>query len=353
MKRITILLGLGLLCHASAIAQPSHFASVTTEGLWNTTTGIANWVNILTTDSSFSLPWKTSLSVEFLSINNLRMQQGKSGVADNLHLFSAIEDAPETLSLMTLGLERSFAEGKFMLFAGIRHLGRDYFTSAWNSLFTSAMNALYPTISTNFVVADAPCAAMALHAEWHPTERWSLKASLYDGVASQEWRELFVVNPHRDGVFAIGELSYSGDDNGLWGTYNIGATYGYAPTLAGLENGDHQKVRRASVWMLAEQPIIRGLGDRELCMLLHGAWAPKGDCDLYGGVGILCREFLFEGDYIGIMASRGFYTGGHETQIEMTYAIPYKYGTIQPALHRVHSSVGNFTVGMLKVVVEL
>lgn len=344
-----------LLATTSLRAQESatHSLSITTEGLWNTTTGIANWVNLLSSQSDFPLPLELSLNVELLAVNNMRMEQGKSGVADNLHLFSAIEDSPSTLALMTFGLSRTFAEGELLLFAGIRNLGCDYFTSPWNSVFTSAMNGLFPSISTNFAVADAPNAAMALHAEWHPTQRWSVKMSLYDGVASQLWNELFSVNLRRDGVFAIGEISYAGEDEELLGNYSLGATYGYAPTVATLSRGATSKSSRGSVWMLAEQPVARWASGREVCVMFHGGWAPQSDCDAYGALALLCRSLLREGDYIGLMASRGLYEGGHETQLEVTYSLPYKYGTLQPALHRVFAANGSYTIAMMKLIVEL
>lgn len=353
MKRIAILLGLGLLCHSGATAQPSHSSTITTEGFVNTTTGIANWVNLLSFESEFSLPFELELELELLAVNNLRMAQGKSGVADNLHLFSAIEDTPSTLALMTFGMERGFLDGGLSLFVGIRNLGRDYFTSPWNSVFTSAMNGLFPSIATNFAVADAPKAAMALHAEWRPSERWGAKLTIYDGVASELWNELFRLNLRRDGVFSIGQVSYTGPKGSWWGCYNLGFTYGYAPSAYTLSRGKSDKSSRGSVWLLAEQPLYRFSSERELYMILHGAWAPKSDCDLYGGGALLCRGFIQDGDYIGIMGSRGLYVGGHETLLEVTYSYPFAYGKIQPALHRVHAARGSYTIAMLKLVVEL
>lgn len=333
--------------------DPIPTITLTTEGLWNATTGVANWVNLLNLDYEFGLWHNGSFTLEMLAVANLRMEQGKSGVADNLHIFSAIEDSPSTLALMTFGVGQRVADDKVLLFAGIRNLGRDYFTSPWNSIFTSAMNGLFPSISTTFAVADAPNAAMALHAEWHPTSRWSTKFSLYDGVASDRWGELFRVNLGRDGIFAIGEVGYTGHSEGYIGTYNIGATFGHAPTASEVQRGGEKKVSRASMWLLAEQPLYRWEGDRELQMIIHAAWAPKSDCDTYGSLAFVCRSLAIEGDYVGIMAARSLYQGGDETQLEVTYSYPYKYGSIQPAVHRVHSAHGNYNIAMLKLIFEI
>lgn len=357
MKRIIFFVAALLLGAASLDAHtegtPSHSITITTEGLWNATTGIANWVNLLESDTQIALPFGLDFDLELLAIGNLRMDQGKSGVADNLHLFSAIEDSPSTLALLTFGLEKRLWNDRWMLYVGVRHMGNDYFNSTWNSVFTSAMNALFPSIATNFVVPDAPKAAMAIHAEWQPNQNWHAKLSIYDGVASQLWSELFSLNIRRDGIFTISQAGYSGNKGSLLGTYNIGATYGYAPTVATLAHGERSKSSRASAWMLAEQPLYLWPQGRELYLVLHGAWAPKSDCDTYMGGALVCHSFLLEDDYIGLMLSRGNYGNDHETQVELTYSLPYKYGTLQPALHRVHSSVGNYTIGMLKLTLEL
>jgi hypothetical protein len=327
--------------------------TLTTEGLWNSTTGVANWVNLLNVDYTIGLWRDGSLDLDLLAVANLRMEQGKGGVADNLHIFSAIEDSPSTLALMTFGVGQRLLNDHLYLFAGIRNLGKDYFTTPWNSIFTASMNGLFPSIATTFAVADAPNAAMALHAEWHPSKGWYTKLSLYDGVASQRWDELFRLNIRRDGVFAIGEVGFSGGGKGLWGNYNIGASYGYAPTVAELMEGGHSKSSRASMWFLAEQPIFRRSNGGELCVILHGAWAPQSDCDTYGSLAFVCSHLAFEGDYVGLLASRSLYRGGRETQVEVTYSYPYRYGTIQPAVHRVHSTLGNYTIAVVKLIVEI
>lgn len=331
--------------------EPS--VALTTEGLWNTTTGVANWVTLLNVDYEFGLWREGSLCVDLLAVANLRQELGKSGVADNLHLFSAIEDSPSTLALMTFGLNQRLADGKVTLFAGIRNLGKDYFTSPWNSVFTSAMNGLFPTISTNFVVADAPKSAMALHAEWHPTSCWSMKLTIYDGVASERWSDLFRVNLRRDGIFMIGVLGYTGSEEDYLGTYNIGASFGYAPTLTTFESGARHKTSRASLWALVEQPLIRWSSHKKLYMLFHGAWAPKSDCDLYGGSALVCSSIFRKDDYIGLLLARGLYLSGYETQMEITYSLPIGHFVIQPALHRVFADHGRYTVAMMKLTLTI
>lgn len=348
---ISLLLPLSIAPLAAQESEPA--VVVTTEGLWNTTTGVANWVTLLDVDYEFGLWQGASFRLDLLAVANLRQEQHKSGVADNLHIFSAIEDSPSTLSLMTFGIGQHLHDGQWRLFFGIRDLGKDYFTTPWNAIFTSSMNGLYPSISTNFVVADAPNAAMALHAEWHPTKRWAAKLSLYDGVASSEWNELFRLNISRDGLFAIGEVGYSGPDNSFAGNYRLGATFGYAPTAEELAAGGHHKSRRASLWFLGEQPLYKGFGGRAVEMVLHAAWAPQSDCHLYGAAAVVCKGVLSSADHFGLLLGRGLYKSGYETLLELTYSYRWHSLTLQPAIHRVFASVGRATVAMLKLTVEL
>lgn len=359
-KTTLLLLLLALTLHilplsAQTDGQNTSTPSVTftTEGLWNNTSGVANWVSLLNVDYEFSLWSGGSMWLDLLAVANVRQSDGKSGVADNLHIFSAIEDSPSTLALMGLGLSQRLLDGEITLSAGIRNLNKDYFTTPWNSLFTSALNGLFPSISTNFVVADAPLSAMALHGEWHPTQRWSLKASIYDGVASDKWNELFRLNIGRDGIFTIAELGYTGPEGSYVGNYRLGGTFGYAPTAAAFELGSHHKSRRASLWALAEQPLYHTPKGREMTLLLHGAWAPKSLCSRYGAVGLLCRRMFLSEDYVGIQLSRSLYEGGDESHIELTYTAPIGYCKIQPAIHRVHSSHGRFTITMVKLILEI
>ncbi len=357
MKRATLLcLLLAALTpslHSQSSAHNTPAVVFTTEGLWNTTSGVANWVNLLNVDYEFALWRGGHLSLDLLAIANLRAEQGKSGVADHLHLFSAIEDTPSTLALMAFGVGQELMEGRLMVWGGVRNLAKDYFTTPWNSVFTSAMNGLFPTIANNFVVADPPAAAFALHTEWRPLEGLDIKASLYDGVASDKWGEIFRLNIRRDGVFAIGEVSYHGEEGSYVGGYHLGGTFGFAPLSGTLERGSHHKSRRASMWALVEQPIYIWEGGSELRLVAQGGWAPASDCDLYGEVGFVCSNLFLAADYAGCQLSRCLCTMGGETHLELTYSLPWHLGTIQPALHRVWTTHNSTTLAMVKVIIEI
>lgn len=357
MKRIlllcVLLAALTPTLHSQTTLHNHPSVVLTSEGLWNTSSGVANWVNLLDVNYNFALWEGASLSLDLLAIANLRAEQGKSGVADHLHLFSAIEDTPSTLALLALGMGQKFLDERLEVWLGVRNLSKDYFDTPWNSIFTSAMNGLFPTIAGNFAVADPPASAMALHTEWHPFEGFALKASLYDGVASDKWADIFRLNIHRDGFFSIGEVSYQGRDGSYVGNYHLGATFGFAPLASTLERGSHHKSHHASTWILIEQPLYIWGGGNELELMVQGGWAPKSDCKWYGEAGLICRSLFVESDYIGTQISRSICTLGGETHLEFTYSLPFSLGTLQPAIHRVWAAENTSTLAMLKVVIEI
>ena len=355
MMKKTLLTAILLATILAAPAAEKRTPSITytTEGLWNTTSGHANWINILNASHEFTLWRGGSLDIDLLAVNNLRDSQGKGSVADDLHIFSAIEDESVELSLFEFGITHHF--GASILSIGVRNVNKDYFTSPWNSIFTSSVGGLYPSLSDNFPISDSPLSAMCLHSELFLTKRLVWKSSLYNGVASNKWDEVFNVRPKRDGVFSITEFSYTGPEGTYWGNYHLGIAYGHTPLPEEVRSGGgkHKKYNRESMWILVEQPLyISHTDNHQLTMLLHGGWAPKSSCELYGAVGLIWRGILSEQDYVGLLYDRSLYSTGYETEIEFTYAYPTRFGTIQPALHRVFTHTSAYTIAMAKVVFD-
>ena len=324
----------------------------TTSFLWNTTNGKANWINILNAYHSLDLWRGGSFGIDLLAANNLRNSQGKGGVADNLNIFSAIEDESVALSLFEFGLRQDF--GMSNVFLGVRNVNKDYFTSPWNSIFTSSVGGLFPTIAANFPISDSPRSAMCLHSELYFTKRLTLKSSLYNGVASEKWSEVFNIRPRRDGIIAINELSYVGDEGSYVGSYHLGYSYGHTPLPEEQRDAEEplKKVSRSALWVLVEQPLYLAPTGSQLTLLLHGGWSPESVCDWYGAVGVLWRGLVFEGDYIGLLYDRSLYTSGYETELELTYSYPAPFGIIQPALHRVYTPTDAHTIAMMKAIFE-
>ncbi len=358
MKKFLIVSLMTLLACGQSFAQRDTFKNLdaeityTTSFLWNTTSGVANWINILNAYHSLDLWRGASFNIDLLAANNLRNSQGKGGVADNLHIFSAIEDESVALSLFEFGLTQDF--GLSNVFFGVRNVNKDYFTSPWNSIFTSSVGGLFPTISANFPISDSPRSAICLHSELEFTRHIKLKSSLYNGVASEKWDEVFNIRPSRDGIIAINELSYTATEGTYWGNYHLGYSYGHTPLPEEQRDAKDplKKVSRSALWMLIEQPLYIAPSGSQLTLLLHGGWSPESICDWYGAVGMIWQGLLFEGDYIGLLYDRSLYTAGYETEVELTYSYPAPFGIIQPALHRVYTPTDAHTIAMMKAIFE-
>ena len=353
MKRILLIaLFVPLVLPTFATTKPAPEITYTTEGLWNASTGHANWINILNAYHEIGL-WKNgTLDIDLLAVNNLRDAQGKGGTADNLHIFSAIEDESVALSLFEFGLTQRFDAS--ILSFGVRNVNKDYFGSPWNSVFTSSVGGLFPSLSDNFPISDSPMSARCLHSEITLFRRLVWKSSLYNGVASNRWDEVFNIRPKRDGIFSITEFTYTGKEGTYVGRYQLGAAFGDTPLPEAQRSPQepNKKHKRESVWTLVEQPLYIAPDGRQLTLLLHGGWAPKSECELYGAVGVLWQGLLSEKDYIGLLYDRSLYTTGYETEIELTYAYPTSFGTVQPALHRVYTHTSAHTIAMAKVIFE-
>ncbi|MDD3108765.1 MAG: hypothetical protein PHV49_06110, partial [Alistipes sp.] len=216
----------GMLGGVSVLSAQENFSTavslnLTTEGLYNLTDNKANWITILDVNLEQRLWRSAHFTVDLLSVYNQRYASQMGGIADHLHIFSAIEDESIPLALFMCGVTQRL--GPVDLFVGVRNVNRDYFTSPWNSLFTASTNGLFPIISHNYPLSDSPLSALCLHAEWGITPEWRIKSSLYNGVAAERWDERFRFRPAKDGVLSVSKLSYEGDeDQGYVGSYHLG-----------------------------------------------------------------------------------------------------------------------------------
>lgn len=335
------------MCCQVAFAQPPRLSlslNYTSVGLYNVTSDRANWINLLDAAADVRLWRDASFEVEMLAVNNLRNSMGLSGVADELPVFCCIEDGSVPLSLFKLGIRQVF--GPVTLFLGVRNVNNDYFTSQWNSMYTASTNGLFPTLTHNFPLSDSPLSAMCLHIEWEIFNGFVLKNSLYNGVASDRWDEVFRVRPGRDGFFDIAEIGYKG--TGYLGEYRAGVVWSNA-YVEELARRDH----RRGAWAIAEQPLYVASSGRELALLLNYGYTPSCCCDKYWGAGLVWRGLATtQRDYLGVMYNRSWHKSGIESDIEITYAYTHGCLTVQPAVHQIFASNRNRTVVMLKLAID-
>ena len=231
------------------------------EGLWNMTTGHGAWNGLVTVEGGIS-PWHGG-SIEAAALASY----GTGAVADDIQGLTNI-DAGENRAfrLSKLGIGQQF--GRWTLFAGLRNVDYDYFTTPYTSLFTGSSYGNFPILSMNHPLATFPLSAMGIHAEYSPTGNIVVKESLYNGVASDRLNRQFRVRPGDDGFFNIGSVTYTASqgDDGF-----SPASYMFIYSIASLpEEGDTQQMHY-TLLANVEQPLATiGGGRARLGLLLQG-----------------------------------------------------------------------------------
>lgn len=335
----------------TAAAQEPHRTKVTvgltSEGQYNMTNDKTNWINLLEVGIETRLSKDLTWNADLISVQNTRLQKGKNGIAEDLQVFSNIEDENRELSLFAFGPVWKINDN-LNVFLGIRNVNLDYFTSPLTSVFTGSSQGIFPTVSGNWeLLSNYPLSAVALHLEWGFAGNWEIKNSFYNGVASYKMNEVFRFRPGRDGIFNIVQLGYAEPENSgrRLGSYYAGFTCGNAPYEAG-----GKKHGRYSFYGLLEQSLAGNFG-----LLLSGGWAPKSEeCHAYYGAGIVWSD-LFKGNAgFGVLVNRAIYAEGRETGVEINYDMPVcEHISIQPVLHLIRTTGKSNTIGLVRVNISL
>lgn len=350
MRRI--LMGLAVcLCGAVAWSQEASSRvgwslTAMTEGEWNMTNGNTSWVNCLEASVDVSL-WK---GAAFEGMAIATYQAGGAVDNDNLGLSNIYTDENKPLRLMQASLRQVFGK-YFSVSLGLRNVDVDYFTTPATGLFTGAADADYPILSLNYPLATFPLSAMGIHVEYLPMDGLTLKASVYNGVASDAFNRQFRFCPSSDGVFTLGCISYELPSKGEQAaSYTLGYVYGKTPS----EDGSvHEK--ETGFWGLLEQPLVL-LGKSQLVLLGQGAAMTSRDipCNGYWGGGLVMNRIARNDMTAGIVFNRLLFADGDETDIECTiHCHITSWLSLQPALHIIHHNKHNFVAGLLRLSLEL
>lgn len=113
--------------------------SGTTEGLWNITDGKTGWCNLLEVSAETGL-WKDAqLETAAISTYNLGIP-----VAGDLQAFSCIDAGPDkAFRLIEAGIRQNIGD-KGSVYAGLRNIDMDHFTTPFTALFTNASHGNFP-----------------------------------------------------------------------------------------------------------------------------------------------------------------------------------------------------------------
>lgn len=345
MRRLTILVFCSFIL-SFLKSQPRVLWEISgiTEGDWNMTEGRVEWVNCLEAGLGVVL-WKGAM----FEGTAIATYSTADPVSDDLLGFSNIYTGDnKPFRLMQASLGQRFGKRVYVS-AGLRNIDTDYFTSPATSLFTAPADADFPIISNNYSVATFPMSALGVHLEIYPFCGFTVKSSLYNGVADDTFKRQFRFRPGRDGLFSIGSLSYE------WEVFKeADATYAFGYVAGKVPDGEASGVfyRKTGVWGLVEQPFLRW-GTTRWCLLLQGAMMTRYRQDTYGywGTGLTVSGISGRNIEAGVAVNRMHdLTSGNEVDAEVTCVVPFSdWLSVQPAVHVIRSRHREMVVGLLRL----
>lgn len=203
MNRILFIILLGSINICLARAQ-SISGVYTTEWQWNMKQK-TNWVNQLRLDMSLPLG-KGNNSIEAAT---LHVAKTDDTIIGDWQGFSNIEADNMFAAIAVLGFMHEWKSGH--VFAGVRNVNEDFFTSDVTALFTNGSEGIFPTIAASYPIANYPLSGLTLYFDV-TRGAWTFRNSLYNGVGYNGWKRHdnpFLVRPKKDGIFNISQLEYS------------------------------------------------------------------------------------------------------------------------------------------------
>jgi porin len=312
-----------------------------------------NWVNLLSFELDKNV-WKNGcFGLQTIST----YKTSKERIINDLQVFSNIETANMWVNLFFAGYTHTF--DSITLFGGIRNVNRDYLTSRYTTIFTNSSCGVYPTVSGNFPVPNYPSSAMCLHSEFRFPNKIKLKNSIYNGMGRQilQSSSFFSVNPARDGVLDVFELSYT-PKSIYYGFYSVGGVLGIGNDDR-IKNFSGQKYKNANyaLWGNVEKSVFK-VNKREVGFILQGSFAPESqnNCISYVGAGTILTGFVSskKTDYLCLFINRAAYHGIAEIATEFTwqYAITSSI-TIQPVFDYILTGKERNVIALLRVCIEV
>lgn len=308
-------------------------------------------------------------SVNFLNLLRLKftMPLGK-GVSINARTLSAVKTSEqqlvpdlqtysniETFENIPIMLEKLDIEWQIdscnTLYAGVRNMNEDYFTSDVTSFFTNSSCGIVPALSANYPIGNYPYSSVGLHFT-HETDKYSIKASLYNAIGYRDFggrENVFRFCPGDDGVLALaqGEYKHRGSRYFLGGGLHYGDLY-YTK---------EEKEVRPTLWLYGEQKVTERL--YLIAGYSHSFNTPELQlldeeyplCSDFAGFG---AKYNFKKLEVGAFTNYAHFSFDEEWATELTCRIPIaKHLVIQPALHIINNFNGTNAAGLMRFCVDL
>lgn len=329
MKRFMMAMAVAVICSNRLDAQEACL-TYTTELQGGFPSGI-NWVNLLRTD--LSLPAGRHVEFQTATISIAKTMEGR--LLDDLQTFSNIEEDNLPLAIAVAGIR--WKSHGFSIFAGIRNINEDYFTSGCTSLFTNSSCGIFPTLSANFPLANYPMSAVCADCMF-TTGKWEFRCSLYNGTAHNSFYgrdNVFRFCPAADGLTGISSASLDHEGS----IFNAGIAVNSRERL--------QNVRTA-FWIYAEQRISPAV----YLLLQYSASPGAGQvCRRFAGAGVVARYSKLE---FGLHADWADFRPEHECALELTCRINCREQLrIQPAVHIISRESRLSAAGLIRLYIEV
>lgn len=297
-----------------------------------------NWVNLLKLNLSQTLCNGLRLDLGSISIAKTRPER----LVNDRQAFSNIEEENLPFSLSVAGL--SLKRGASSIFAGIRNVNEDYFTSPITSFFTNSSCGIFPTISANYPIANYPLSSLAVHYAYRK-EPSIIQVSIYNGRAYNGFKAdyfPFRFRPASEGIFAITSLNYQNNDN----SYYLGGA---------LHNGFHickEKQEKRSLSAILWGYVEQHLTERLYLLAQYSAAFPSDVwCHMFGGVGVVMQ---FRTVKAGLFSDCAAFAGEKEYASELTCGItPSDHIILQPAVHIIRGSCGFRIITLMRLNLSL
>ncbi len=338
MRLKTVLLTLSCVIPSMAFSQIVS-GEYTTEWEWNFGDKM-NWVNLLRLDVQVS-PWRNGS----FELATLHVARTSDPIIDDYQVFSNIYEENNVAAIAVLGYRHTWEHAG--LFVGVRNANEDYFTSYCTSLFTNSSPGIFPTIGASYPIASYPVSAMTVHFDLS-FGNWTFMNSLYNGVGHNGWNRHdnpFIVNPKRDGVFDIMQLTYETDRC----FYSAGAAI-HSRFFTINEEGEPvdpeeaEKSSSCALWIYGEQTVWEKNDDNRLLIMAQYSQNTRkhSGCRLYAEIG---GVYDYKSNSFGISGQYAEFFQGRERSLEVTWKRELKESIfIQPAFQYISNNNGKYAV---------
>lgn len=263
-----------------------------------TPSGRANFLSLLYLNANCPMGRHLQWNAATISIVHTR----RKSLVDDLQGFSNIEAGNQPLAPALFGLQYSFGE-HHTLHAGVRNVNEDYFTSPVTSLFTDSSCGIFPTLGSNFDIANYPLASMGIHYAY-ATQSFGFQASAYNGRGYDRWAghdNVWRVTPGRDGLFAIAQADLTHGNS----HYFLGSC---------LHTGPHsERTATSAVWGYTEQTLGKHLA---LIIDYSHAFGRTTSCTDFAGLG---AQWTAGQSVVGLFTDYARFRDDWEWATELTY----------------------------------